>query len=282
MLRETLLSILAGEALPAELIVIDQSDAPEQEAMLTAAGCEIRYEWTQVHGLCRANNTGVALARHDILAFTHDDVLVEKDWFRVLMDALLMAGPMSVVTGRVLPTAPEIPGGFAPTLRIDTEPAEYTGRIGKDVLKPLNMAMYRSALARVGGFDSRLGPGTVFPGAEDADLCFRLLEAGYRILYVPEALLHHRAWRAPGDYLPLRWGYGVAQGAFFAKHLRRSDLHMLRRMLRNWIHRIRRFPFRLWREGTRGFGDPLFIAGNVVGGIRWHAQRHGSAERSRS
>jgi GT2 family glycosyltransferase len=224
---------------------------------------------TAVKGLSRANNWAAAAARHERLVFTHDDVHVAPDWLSTLARALVRGGPGTVVTGRVLPTAPEIPGGFAPALKTSVDPAAYEGRVGHDVLKPLNMALYRAALLQIGGFDVELGPGTAFPGAEDSDLGFRLLEAGRRIVYVPSAVVYHRAWRTAGAYLPLRWSYGVAQGAFYAKHFRLRDRHMLARFGRNVARRTRRFPRRLWREGSRAFGDPLFILGNLVGAVRW-------------
>ena len=69
------------------------------------------------------------------------------------------------------------------------------------------------------GFSLATSPdNTHLPGAY-----FRLLEAGYRIVYSPEAVLFHRAWRTPQSYLPLRWAYGVALGGFFAKHLTLRD-----------------------------------------------------------
>lgn len=280
MLHDAVASILNGNTLPAELIVVDQSATPDQHfsTLDDTRGCQIRYLWSQSVGLCHANNLGVEAACHDLLVFTHDDVLVAAEWFDVLFHELRQSGPRAVVTGRILPAPAEIPGGFAPTLRTGQTAAVYEGRIGYDVLKPLNMALHRSALHHVGPFDVRLGPGTPFPGAEDSDLGFRLLEAGYRIVYAPQAIVYHRAWRARRDYLPLRWRYGVAQGAFLAKHLRRSDLHMLKRFVGDIRRRIRRFPRRLWHERERALGDPLFILGNLLGALQWYlwGKRSGS------
>src|SRR5439155_23952935 len=105
------------------------------------------------------------------------------------------AGPRTIATGRVLSTAPETPGGFAPSTKIEEASIVYEGRVGKDVLWGNNMAMYRSAIAPIGGFDERLGVGSHFPSSEDNDLGFRLLEAGYRFIYVPEAVLYHWYWQ---------------------------------------------------------------------------------------
>jgi len=270
MLRDAVASILSGDTLPAEILIVDQSDHPDEQlgTLRGPEGCTIRYLWSDSVGLCRANNLGVAAAANELLVFTHDDVRVTRDWFGTIVSELLREGKDGVVTGRIL-ASEEAAGGYAPTLRTQTERAVYAGRIGYDVLKPLNMAMYRSALTVVGGFDERLGPGTPFPGAEDADLGFRLLDAGHRIVYVPDALLYHRAWRSDADYLPLRWAYGVAQGAYYAKHLRKGDLHMARRFAMDVLRRIRRFPRRCVREQRKALADVYFVIGNVVGALRW-------------
>lgn len=277
MLRESVASVLASRALPAELIIVDQSDVPDEQlaAPTTVDGCRIRYEFTTERGLSRANNRGARAASHEMLVFTHDDVTVSPDWLSTLTRTLEAGGSGTVVTGRILASREAGAGGYAPTLRTGTEPVTYRGRIGYDVLKPLNMAMYRSDLEAAGWFDERLGPGTPFPGAEDADLGFRLLEAGCEIRYVPGALVHHRAWRSEKEYLPLRWSYGIAQGAFLAKHVRPGDLYMARRFVMDTLRRARRFPVRCFREPRRALADPLFIGANLVGAVRWY-RAHGS------
>lgn len=275
MLRASIASILEGRMAPSEMVVIDQSDTPDAELDTLAAeapGC-VQYVWSDSRGLSRANNLGISLVRYQWLIFTHDDVLVEKDWLENLIAALTASGERTVVTGRVLSTAPEVDGGFATTLRIEEDAAVYEGRAPLNVLKPLNMAMHRAALENAGRFDEELGPGTRFPGAEDSDLGYRLLNAGYRIAYIPEATLYHRAWRPARGYLRLRWGYGVAQGAFYAKHSSRHDRYMLRKFLVDAGRRARRFARRVIGEPVRALEEPLFIVGNLVGAARWTAMR---------
>ena len=263
-------SILGGEVLPAELLIVDQSAGAD--ARLAALGGRspgvVRYEWTATRGLSTANNLGVALAAHDHVLFTHDDVRVDPGWVGTLATAL-RADDGRVVTGRIVAGPEEIRAGFAPTLQTSLAATSYVGRVGIDVLKPLNMGMSRRVLDDVGGFDERLGPGTRFPGAEDADLGLRLLERGYHIDLVPDAVVVHRAWRAGRDYLPLRWRYGFAHGAFYAKHLSWRDPHIVGRFARDVVRRARRFVPRLAREGTRALGDPLFVLANVAGALRW-------------
>src|SRR5258708_762087 len=162
LLAESVNSILAGAAVPTELLIIDQSDDPHPalRTLSSARRCEVRYLWTQSVGLSRANNFGIAAAHFDLLVFTHDDVVVTPTWFEAIVRAAEVGGPRGVVTGQVYPGAAAGPDGFAPTTKVDEVAASYMGRLDIDVLVPLNMAMHRSAFVEVGDFDERLGPGT--------------------------------------------------------------------------------------------------------------------------
>src|SRR5262249_23176190 len=121
----------------------------------------------------------------------------------------------------------------------------------------------------VGGFDERLGPGTRLPAAEDNDLGLRLLEAGYRIRYVPEAVVEHRAWRGDGAYLPLRWRYARGQGAFYGKHLRWRDPFMRRRLVHAIRHRFGLCLASLRRDPRRALAHAVYLAGLLSGLVNW-------------
>jgi GT2 family glycosyltransferase len=279
MLADVIRSVLAGRVTPDELVIVDQSARPQPDVgdLDQPDGCRVRYVRPGTVGLSRANNAGARLAAHEVLVFTHDDVLVDSTWLAALLAAHMDLGSDVVVTGRVAATEPEQEGAFAPALRDDVKPASYFGRLGFDVLKPMNVLITKQTFLGVGGFDERLGPGTPFPGAEDADLGFRLLEAGHRIDYRPEAVVRHRAWRPSGDYFPLRWRYGLALGAFYAKHMHLRDPHVVGRAARDVGRRIRAFPGRVRGEGRRALGDPVFVCANVVGAAKWVIRERRSA-----
>lgn len=197
LLFETVESVLRGNDVPTEMIIVDQSAAslPELAEMKTERPCELRYIHSKTVGVGASRNLGISSSRFEVLIFIDDDMFVETDWFRNLVQAVIKAGSCSVVTGQVLAGESEVPSGKAPSIKKDQQPAIYQGRISKDVLYTGNMGAYRSVFDQIGLFDERLGPGTSFPAAEDNDLGYRLLEQGYCIRYVPEAIVYHRAWR---------------------------------------------------------------------------------------
>ena len=269
LLEESVHSVLAGSVLPHELFIMDQSEVAHPGlSRLTHPSCSIRYTQTLVRGECPARNQALRLAQYELLAFTDDDVLVQPDWLETLARNLVAAGPMAVVTGRVLPEKQQA-GGFAPSTITDTEPAIYQGRINRDVLFPMNMAFWRSALDAVGLFDERLGAGSPFHGAEDNDFGFRLLEAGYQIHYVPTATVVHRAWRPLRDYARLHWYYGYGQGAYYAKYLNLRDSYMARRMVRSLVGNTKRSISLLRRNQREAQASVAYALGIVAGATRW-------------
>jgi GT2 family glycosyltransferase len=264
-------SVLDGDVLPTELIVVDQSDTPHE--MLTErppeTAARLRYLWEPARGLSRGRNTGIAAADGQVLVFLDDDVLVPTTWFTTIVGALIEAGPRAVVTGRVLPGEPEIAGGFAPSLILDDRPRVFHGRPGRDVLSSMTMAMYRSVFEEIGTFDVRLGVGSRFPSSEDNDFGYRLLEAGYTIVFDPAVVVRHRAWREPGALLPLRWAYGRGQGAYFIKHASRHDSYMWRRMGRDVLRHLKRAPRRFVRNPQDGLADVVYSCAVLAGAAQW-------------
>ena len=155
LLSETIESVLVGNEMPTEIVIVDQSDDPHPTLPLLTSrrGCAIRYHWRRSRGLSRASNEGIEITAYDILAWIHDDALVSPDWFGALVRALIEAGPDTIVTGRVLPADTGIEDGFQMMIKKDTRPACYQGRVDQDVLFPLNMNMCRSTPRSVGTFD---------------------------------------------------------------------------------------------------------------------------------
>ncbi len=269
LLWETIQSILAGCKIPTEIIVIDQSMEPNTllSDFQPHRPCMFRYVWCENKGVSLGRNMAIAMASHPIVVITDDDMLATSPWFETIVQALIKAGDRSVITGQV--DASQTEDGFAPSIKKDQHIITYDGRVGRDVLFTGNMAAYRSAFEEVGYFDERLGPGTEYPAAEDNDLCFRLLEAKYKIIYEPNALLYHRAWRSGKEFLSLHWNYGRGQGAFYAKYFSFRDAHMIRRMFRTVVAHMIRVPFRIFYDRSQAQKDIHYVAGLLYGALRW-------------
>src|ERR1043165_65697 len=103
MLYDAVLSILEGNEVPDEIVIVDQSRNahPTLATFQPSRNCKLRYLHSETRGLSRGKNVGITSAQNEIVVFTEDDVLVEKTWFGTIVRALLEAGSRSVITGQV-------------------------------------------------------------------------------------------------------------------------------------------------------------------------------------
>jgi GT2 family glycosyltransferase len=246
---------------PAQVVVVDQGAWPA-----APEGVGVEHVRMSERGVSRGRNRGARAAEHELLAFTDDDCVPAPDWIGALLGGFESGA--DGVTGRVLPLPGE--GGVAVSSRTSTTRRTFSGpgQTPWDIGTGGNLALRRSAFEAVGGFDEVLGPGTPARAAEDVDLLYRLANAGYTILYEPDAVVYHelksRRARVGG-----RYGYGLGLGAFLARHAGSGDEHA--RTLR------RRYAAALARRAASGLrhGDgwpalegALTLAGIAAGGRR--------------
>jgi GT2 family glycosyltransferase len=147
-------------------------------------------------------------SRADIVAYTDDDVIVDRGWARAIASAFGREPDAMAVTGLVVPHETDTEaqvlfeqyGGFGRGVRrryaqIDLDGAESaapmycgTGQFGTGA----NMAFRRRVFDSVGLFDPALDVGTVTNGGGDLDMLYRVLAAGHLLIYEPTAIVRHR------------------------------------------------------------------------------------------
>lgn len=216
MLERCLRSVMAAVAPGDEIVVVDSASRDEAVA-LTAAAAGARVIRCDLPGVDRARNAGWRAAAHDMILFVDDDVTVDRDWANALVLALDAHPEISFVTGRI--DVPDHQIGVDRPVATKTEPepavlhADTPGTLGHSA----SLAVRRSALEAVGGFDEMLGAGARFQSAPEVDLFDRLFRSGHIGRYEPAARAWHDQWRGRSDKVRLDWRYGFGDGARIAK-----------------------------------------------------------------
>lgn len=244
LLAQALESLLELDHPDFEVVVVDNASRTTKTAEYVAGHPDprVRLVTEPRPGLSRARNTGVAAARHQIIAFTDDDVVVDKLWLL----ALLAGFADDPATGLVCGLVPSGEIGSASQAWFDhrvkwsdaTEARRYSlaapppgvplfpfqvGLYGTGA----NFAVRRSLVLEIGGFDPALGVGTPTGGGEDLDIFVRVLASGATLAVEPAAVVWHRH-RA--DLAALRVqarGYGIGLGAWLTKVLTTPALRRL-------------------------------------------------------
>ncbi|MCU1595514.1 MAG: hypothetical protein JWO12_2906 [Frankiales bacterium] len=199
----TCLAALLPQLLPGdEVLVVDSASAVPVQASVTVLRAETK-------GASLARNVGWKGTSAPVVAFVDDDCEVAPGWRTALVAAL--EGVDMVVGGVTVPPAQEGAERAAAITALVPEQlleADALLRGGSG-----NLAVRRSVLEQVGGFDERLGPGTWSRAGEDLEFQDRLLTAGFTGRFAPSVLAYHHQWRTRRELLRLDYGYGLGAGA---------------------------------------------------------------------
>jgi len=255
-----------------EIIVVDNAPHDPTTARFVAKRAtrdtRVRYTSEPRAGVTHARNRGLAEAEGEIVAFADDDVTVDRQWLRALVDGFTDKDVASV-TGEVLAYELETPaqiwveqyGGFgkgSQRCRFDRDGYERAeeGTVHRVAAAPgslypylpgaygsgANMAFRTDVLRQLGGFDPLLGSGDAVRTGEDIDVLMRLVLAGHTLLYEPAAIVWHSHHRELSALRRSVYHYGVGLSAVMVKCLaadtagRRQLLRRLPRAIAYVVH----------------------------------------------
>ena len=218
-----------------EVIVVDNGSRG-----LTPAALRYAFPWMQLvvnrknRGVAPARNQGMRLTQGEYIILLDDDTLIQSAVFAQLLaymdthpDVGLCGPKLSDLQGRLqlscrlFPTlsdklARRFPFAFARRISRAAEMADWDhdGVREVDYVIGACQVIRRAALAEVGLLDYR-----IFYGPEDIDLCLRMRQAGWRVMYNPEATVVHRERRAARSFLSrLGWRHLWGVVYYFCKH----------------------------------------------------------------
>jgi GT2 family glycosyltransferase len=203
-------SLLKQQHPPDEILIVG-TDPEDTGTRLLAQrrfpGC--RYVSEPSRGIGHARNTGLDHSLGEIVAYVEESCRPVAGWSSAILKNFARMPDLGCCTGPILPlelkTRPqrllEKRGGFRKGFArsIFSDESSYLS----DHLPPRdrtlgtggNMAFRRSVFSRVGGFDADLR------SAEDTEIFFRIIRAGFELVYEPKAVVFHRH---PRTYKELR------------------------------------------------------------------------------
>ncbi len=264
LLRSLAAAQTAMPSVASEIVVVDNGSEDETPTLLGRWAADhlgrviLRHEQP---GKARALNAALRHTRGALLAFLDDDVQVAPNWLAAIADFAAAHAEYGAAMGRVLLPATVTDARLIERVRnYATVPLFDRGHAVCDwpEMYGCNMMMRRAVLERTGGFDERLGPGASGFG-EDLDLSRRVRQAGFRIGYMPDAVVYHDVDR---DRLTMQH--------FRERHLRLARSSFLVKRDGTWIT-VRRFADGLL--GCAWFG--------LLGDTRRHMRSRGRVIRSR-
>ncbi|MDG5777199.1 mycofactocin biosynthesis glycosyltransferase MftF [Haloarculaceae archaeon H-GB1-1] len=153
-------------------------------------------------GIGASRNRGVEAARHDVVAFTDADCRPRPAWLADLVPCL---AAHDVVGGRIRPAGDRALDTFEGThssLDMGPRAARVDRESATPYLATANLVGRRTVFEAIPFPDRSV--------AEDVDVCWRAIDAGYDVVYVPEGVVEHDYGGNP-EFLRRRVSYGGSE-----------------------------------------------------------------------
>lgn len=279
-LRVLLESLGRLDPAPLEVVIVD-NDPGEEDCRAEVEAAGFRYLREDRRGLDNARNAGLRAARGDVVSFIDDDCVASPGWLAPLARAFAHDG-VAAVTGPAFPYLLDTP--TREMMERKASLARGMRRVEFDwlTMSPLhaaamgagaNMSFRRELLP--GGadpFPPELDAGTETESGGDSYLLGRVLDAGFRVVYDPEAFVFHQHRDEPGALRKAVVGYGIGLSAALTK------LVVEERELsapRAWAWLFKQY---IWTQRRRAVGraDAVetrlaweYLRGGFLGSGRW-------------
>lgn len=193
-----------------EVIIVDNASVSGRTRELVEnVFPQARYVREPREGLDFARNRAVQETETEIIAFLDDDAVAEHNWLAALVDAFRCDHLLALCFGRVEALNEdtsgarlfEANGGFGrgdQPIELPGDKPVIFGIIPVPLIANIvkvgsgcSMAVRRSALATIGGFDNALDLGNSLAGGGDLDIIWRFLYTDFHVRYEPASRARH-------------------------------------------------------------------------------------------
>lgn len=243
-----------------EIIVVDDHSQDAQTLALYRQYTDQKPNFRVIDGktpfnFSRACNQGAQVAQGDLLLFLNNDTeILSASWLQNLIGWANLPGVGAVGAKLLYPNGRVQHAGVVIGLEghashvfsgIQDDPFTPYGHVdwtrNVSAVTAACMLVPREAFWQVGGFDEQF---TIAFG--DIDLCLRLQDRGYRIVYTPDSVLIHHEGKSRRKYIPR--SDIVAKKDYFMEKVAKGDPYYHPDLSRAW-----RVPSLRWQ----GEQDPV-------------------------
>ncbi len=202
-IKDLLDSLVTQTVLPYEIIVVDAESTDNTQKIVR--NCMKKYNFVKLFiqkgTRGEGRNFGAAKATGDAIAFIDADCIANAFWVQELIEGMKEA---DVVAGE--------------SKRLGYHAFSNLSRVGiihngVDITYPsCNLAYSQKAFKKIKGFDPD------FKEAEEVELNFRAVDAGFKLIYRPEVIVYHRVRDSIRGFIKQSFWYGFGRKELTQKH----------------------------------------------------------------
>jgi glycosyltransferase involved in cell wall biosynthesis len=202
-IKDLLDSLVTQTILPHEIIVVDAESEDNTQQIVRQYMRQYGFVKLYIDRGTRGEgrNHGAYKATGDVIAFIDADCIANAFWIQELIESMKNA---DVVAGE--------------SVRLGYHAFSDLERVGimhngVDVTYPsCNLAYKKKVFKNIKGFDPS------FKEAEEVELNFRAVDAGYKLVYQPKAIVYHRVRETIRGFIKQSFWYGFGRKELTLKH----------------------------------------------------------------
>lgn len=188
-----------------EVIIVDNGSSDGTQEFLGSMGGDVRVIRNQGNaGFAKACNQGAQAARGEYLVFLNNDTIPITGWLNALVQEVEAHQDVGVVGSKLLYADGTVQHAGVVFAREWLTPYHHHRKMAADApfvnqrrefqsVTAACMLVRRGLFSEVGGFDERYRN-----GFEDVDVCLKIKQQGWRVIYQPSSVLYHLESQTPG------------------------------------------------------------------------------------
>ncbi len=235
-LKRCLESVFAQDGVRFEVLVVDNASTDHSRNLIQESFPKVHLIANSINmGFSRANNQALESAAEECIYFLNPDTEVQPGAFSRMVAYLSVHPEVGIAGTRIVnPDGSSqssvewrYPGGKHGEKELKMRIGFPTGDMNPIAwVLGASMVGRRSLLREIGGFDERF-----FLYGEDADICLRVRQAGFRVGFIPEAVILHWGGQSErGHHRLAVWEKKVhAETLFYNKHYSKATCRRIHR-----------------------------------------------------
>jgi GT2 family glycosyltransferase/glycosyltransferase involved in cell wall biosynthesis/tetratricopeptide (TPR) repeat protein len=188
-----------------EVIVVDNHSTDGTQEFLSSLGGDVQIiRNSENRGFAKACNQGAQAARGKYLIFLNNDTIPIKGWLNALVQEVEAHQDVGVVGSKLLYADGTVQHAGVVFSRKWLTPYHHHRTMAADApivnrrrefqsVTAACMLVRHDLFSEVGGFDEAYRN-----GFEDVDLCLKVKQQGWRVIYQPSSVLYHLESQTPG------------------------------------------------------------------------------------
>ena len=160
----------------------------DRMALWSLGGINIKYFYQECKGPAAARNKGIELAEGEIIGFTDDDCVLDKEWINFTIAAHRDNPKAIAVGGNTISFSPKLTALVSQFLSICSIETYINGSKETIFFPTCNVSFKKNMLG-----DFRFDEEFPLPGGEDLEFFWRLFKSGHRFIWNKSIkIVHHR------------------------------------------------------------------------------------------